>query len=148
MPSDGVDPGRASHRALRGIRDELARHPAIEDVRGRPLDDLFTELRATVDSLGVGVAAPTGTLTVRWYAGRDGERPRFVFHYAGETGFDCGWHHHEQAHVDGWGHYQERASEAAAYRYESYEFGSVEPSRVVWEVLEALAKVLEQRDGR
>ena len=138
----GHDPRQRAHEALSRIREELRRHPAIAHVDGLPHDTLHKELRAAVDPPSLGADAPSGTLTVRWFVGEPTDRPRFTFHYSDESGFDCGWHHHEQEHVDGWGHYQERDSDADAYQYTPFQFGSVEPSRVVWEVLEELQERL------
>ena len=140
----GRDPRRAAHEALRQIREELTRHSGISNVEGLPHDTLHTEVRGDVDPMYFGVDSPDGTLTVRWFVGEPGDPPRFEFHYADESGFDCGWHHHEQDHVDGWGHYQERASEGEPYTYEAFEFGSTEPARVVWEVLDELGAVLDE----
>jgi len=83
-------------------------------------------------------------LTVRWYAGESAEAsPEFVFHYSDESGFDCGWHHEPNLHVDVWGHYQERESADEVYSYEPVTFGSEVPVRVCWEVLERLAAALD-----
>ena len=135
---------RVAHEALRQVREEFNRHPAITSVVGLPHDTLHTELRAEVEPLYIGANAPRGTLTVRWLVSEPGERPRFVFHYADESGFDCGWHRHEQDHVDGWAHYQERSSAGDAYSHEAFVFESVEPARVVWDVLEDLCTKLQQ----
>ena len=137
----GRDPRRAAHEALRQIREELGRHPAISNVEG---DTLHTEIRGDVDPVYFGADAPDGTLTVRWFVGEPGDPLRFTFHYADESGFDCGWHHHEQDHVDDWGHYQERASEGEPYTYEVFRFGSGEPARVVWEVLDELQGIFRE----
>lgn len=99
-------------------------------------------MRADVEPSHIGATAPSGTLTVRWFAGEPTDEIRFTFHYSDESGFDCGWHHHEQNHVDGLGHYQKRESEEQEYTYEPFQFGSKEPSRVVWEVLDELQTVL------
>lgn len=140
----GHDPARTAHEALRQIRHELTRHPAITSVEGRPHDTLHNELRAAVEPSYIGADAPGGTLTVRWFVGDPGDPPRFAVHYADESGFDCGWHHHEQDHVDGWGHYQERATQEDPYTYGQFRFASEEPARVVWEVLDELHTMLQQ----
>jgi len=139
----GHDPRHASHEALRQIRDQLRRHPMITAVDGLPHDTLHTELRANVEPSSIGIDAPDGTLTVRWFVSAPTEPVRFTFHYSDESGFDCGWHHHEQDHVDGLGHYQQRTAET--YTHEEFTFGSKEPSRVVWEVLEELQTVMTER---
>lgn len=141
----GHDPRQASHEALRQIREELLRHPVITSVEGLPHDTLHRELRAAVEPSYVGADAPNGTVTVRWFVGDPADRPRFIFHYSDESGFDCGWHHHEQDHVDGWGHYQERESGESEYIYEPFEYGSNEPSRVVWEILDELQTLLQEQ---
>ncbi|MFC3959053.1 hypothetical protein [Halovivax cerinus] len=142
---DGRDPRRASHAALQGIRRELRRHPAITSVDGHPHDALYTQLRAAIDPLLVGSDAPPGTLTVAWFVRPAGAPPHFRFHYADDTGFDCGWHHHEQTHVDGLGHYQERASDGDSYAYEPFAFNSVEPARVTWEILDEVTAILSEK---
>ncbi|WIV68839.1 hypothetical protein [Natrialbaceae archaeon AArc-T1-2] len=140
----GHEPRRVAHEALRQIRTELSRHPAITGVEGLPHDTLHKELRATVDPAFIGADTPKGTLTVRWIVGDPADPPRFIFHFSDESGFDCGWHHHEQDHVDGWGHFQEREHEQDEYTYRAFQFGSTEPSRVVWEVLDELQTVLQE----
>ncbi len=137
----GHDPQQASHEALRQIREQLTRHPLITSVEGLPHDTLYKELRADVDPSIIGTETPSGTLTVRWFVGDPTDPTRFTFHYSDESGFDCGWHHHEQDHVDGLGHYQKR--EGGNYLYEAFQFGSKEPARVVWEVLEELQTIVE-----
>lgn len=140
----GHGPRRTAHESLRQIREELTRHPVITSVEGLPHDTLHTELRGDVEPSHIGADAPTGTLTVRWFVGDSDDRPRFTFHYSDESGFDCGWHHHEQDHVDGWGHYQERDSEGNEYTYEVFQFSSEEPSRIIWEVLDNLQIILHR----
>ena len=134
---------QASHEALRQIRTQLQRHPLITRVEGVPHDTLHKELRAIVDPSAIGTETRSGTLTVRWFVGETDDPVRFTFHYSDESGFDCGWHHHEQEHVDGLGHYQQRQRASEEYVYEGFQFGSTEPARVVWEVLEELQTVVE-----
>lgn len=141
----GHDPSQATHEKLKQIRTELGRHPAVTGVEGRPRDTLYTELRADIDPISLGADAPAGTLTVRWFVGNPSDPPRFTFHYVDESGFDCGWHHHEQDHVEGWGHYQRQAPDATEYTYEEFRFETREPSRVVWIVLEELRSVLHRK---
>ena len=138
----GHDPRHVSHEALRQTRAQLRRHPVITAVAGLPHDTLHRELRADVDPSSIGVDAPGGTLTVRWFVSDPTDPVRFTFHYSNVSGFDCGWHHHEQEHVAGLGHYQHRAS--GRYLYEEYTFGSKEPPRVVWEVVAQLETVLTE----
>ena len=68
---------------------------------------------------------------------------RFTFHYSDKSGSDCGWHHHEQDHIDGWSHNQQRQQDSEGYVYEEFQFGSKEPARVVWEVLEELQTIVQ-----
>jgi len=138
----GHDPRQASHEALRQIREQLRRHPLITSVEGLPHDTLHKELRADVDPSSIGVDAPRGTLTVRWFVSDPTDPVRFTFHYSDESSFDCGWHHHEQDHVSGLGHYQQRTS--GNYTYEEFQFGSKEPSRVVWEILDELQTIVTE----
>lgn len=134
----GYDPGEASHTALLEIRRSAEKHLAVEQARGHP-SSLFTRVRMEVVPERLGRSSNTGVLTVRWYAGdtRDA-RLEFSFHYSEESGFDCGWHHEPNPHVDGWGHYQMRQSASDEYQYVAVSFGSTQPERVFWEVLERL----------
>jgi hypothetical protein len=136
------DSAEASHRALRGIRRELERHPAVSTAQGFPpgvhnhvvADVVPTRLESKVDD---------ATLTVRWFAGETPEaRPEFSFHYHDETGSDLGWHHEPNPHVEEWGHVQKRGNSEAEYAYEPYTFSSTNPTRVVWEVLSLLVSTL------
>ncbi len=140
----GHDSRQIAHEALRQIRRGLNRHPVITSVEGLPHDTLHTELRAEIEPSHIGADTPSGTLTVRWFVTEPNARPEFIFHYSDESGFDCGWHHHEQDHVMGWGHYQERESETDDYSYQRFQFGSQEPSRVVWEILDELQPLLQK----
>lgn len=128
------DPGETSHRALRGIQRELERHPVITSVRGLP-SGAYTRVVAEIATDRVDIDADTATLTVSWFAGETPDAPpEFSFHYSDGAG-DIGWHHHPQDHVEGWGHVQERPDQTAPYTYEPYTFSSLNPTRVVWEVL-------------
>ena len=135
MSGPTYDPGEASHRALRGIRQELERHPAVSVAQGFP-DEEFTNVVAELDAVVVG--REDATLTVRWFAGEQPESdPGFSFHYSGPDA-DFGWHHEPNPHVDGWSHFQRREQSGSGYRYEPHSFASLAPARVVWEVLAKL----------
>ena len=140
----GYDPATVTHRALREIRRELERHPAVAGARGFPPDGharVEAELRA--DRLGSD--AEGASLTVRWFAGeRATDRPRFSVHYSDDTGTDFGWHHEPNPHVDGWGHFQRRTDTDDAYVYEPYSFSTHVPSRVIWEVLSMLEATIDE----
>lgn len=141
MEADSTyDPGEASHRALRGIRRELERHPAVLEVRGFPSGEL-TQVVAELASVRFGIE-DDATLTVRWFAGETpSDPPTFSFHFTvGER--DFGWHHEPNPHVEGRGHYQERTGEGR-YSYERYSFASDNPTRVVWEVMSMFTSELE-----
>ncbi|GAA0233242.1 hypothetical protein [Halobaculum roseum] len=134
MDGGTSDPGAASHRALRAIRRELERHPAVESARGLP-EGSFVQVVAqlSTDHPAIGGDA---TLTVRWFAGSNrADPPEFSFHYSDADG-DFGWHHEPNPHVDGWGHVQRRGRHESSYAYRPYEFASLEPARVVWEVMD------------
>jgi hypothetical protein len=136
------DAAEASHRALHSIQRELERHPTISTIRGFPSGQ-FTQVVAAVATDRLDTDSTDGTLTVRWFAGRTPDSdPEFSFHYSDENG-DFGWHHEPNPHVDGWGHFQERAGSATAYDYEPYSFSSHNPARVVWEVLSRLVAHLQ-----
>lgn len=137
------DPGAASHRALREIRRELERHPAVVQARGFP-QDTFSKVVADLEPIRLGTEGDDATLTVRWFAGETAaDHPRFSVHYSDDAGRDFGWHHEPNPHVDGWGHYQERAEQDGSYDYEPYSFSSLVPARVVWEVLSRLEQRLQ-----
>lgn len=141
----GYDPGAASHAVLRELRRTLERHPAVLRARGKPPSQ-FTRIRAELDPRLLGAGADNGTLTVRWY---DGERteadPEFSFHYTDSSGFDCGFHHEPNPHVEGKAHYQERESPDDEYVYENVSFASLTPVRVSWEVFDRLEERLAER---
>lgn len=141
----GYDAGEASHTVLLELRGTIARHPGVTTARGDP-PDLFTAVRAAVDPRVFGGSSKEGSLSIRWFAGalRD-ERPQFSFYYSDETGFDCGWHHEPNPHVERWAHYQERENAAASYEYHPVEFESLQPVRVMWDVLERLEGILSNR---
>ncbi len=137
------DATAASHRALREIRHQLERHPAVIAARGFP-PDAHTTVEATLE-LAAFDAPPddypveTATLTVRWFAGETADqRPTFSMHYSDDSGLDCGWHHEPNPHVEGWGHHQWRTAAADEYTYESYSIGTTVPGRVTWEILSIL----------
>lgn len=136
------DPGEASHRALRGIQQELERHPVILAVRGFPSGE-FSQVVAELATVRLGIE-DDATLTVRWFAGETpSDSPTFSFHFSvGER--DFGWHHEPNPHVDGKGHYQERTGEGG-YSYERYSFTSDNPTRVVWEILSRFEATIESR---
>lgn len=134
-----------SHRALREIRRQLERHPAVASARGFP-PSAHAQVEAAVEPVRFGGDAGSATLTVRWFAGETpDDDPEFSFHYSDETGVDFGWHHEPNPHVDGWGHYQERAPSTAPYSYEADSFSTLVPSRVVWEVLSRLEAAIDRR---
>jgi hypothetical protein len=129
------DSADASHRALREIRQELERHPAIATVQGFPSGE-FTQVVAQLSTNRLDLDAVDATLTVRWFAGETpDDRPQFSFHLSAGRG-DFGWYHEPNPHVDGWGHYQKRSDSDAAYQYEPFEVSSTNPVWVVWEIMD------------
>lgn len=137
------DPAAVSHRALRGIRQALERHPAIETARGFP-ETSHSHVVAQLDASPFGLDVEDATLTVRWFAGESSDsRPQFSFHYSDATSGDFGWHHEPNPHVEGWGHFQERTNPEMTYSYEPHTFSSLNPARVVWEVMSLLASRLQ-----
>lgn len=135
------DPAEASHRALRGIRRELERHPTVATVRGFPSGE-YVRVVAQLATDRLGIDANDATLTVRWFAGETPDaRPEFSFHYSDDIG-DFGWHHEPNPHVEGWGHFQERTGPGVEYSYDSHTFSSKNPTRVVWEVTSLLSTKL------
>jgi len=141
-PDWTYDPAEASHRALRGIQHELGRHPIVTDVRGFPTGEL-TRVVAALATERWGADRDDAALTVRWFAGATADAaPEFSFHYSDEAS-DSGWHHEPNPHVEGWGHYQEWNATTEEYTYDSYTFGSANPTRVVWEVMSSLSAELD-----
>lgn len=139
----GYDPAAASHRALRAIRRELERHPAVDEAIGFPSHS-YSRVEATLDPARLDGATGEATLTVRWFAGATADAPpEFTFHYSDDACGDFGWHHEPNPHVEGQGHFQERATSGAEYAYEPYSFPSMAPGRVVWEVLERVEERIE-----
>ena len=138
--ADSYSSSEASHRALRAIRRALERHPVVTAVQGFP-DGNFTEIRADLAVERWGIEHGSATLTVHWLAGETPDAcPEFEFHYSdGET--DFGWHHHEQEHVDGRGHFQERTGNAG-YTYESHTFQARNPAQLSWEIMSTLSSKL------
>lgn len=135
------NPAEASHRALRAIQQELDRHPIVTTVQGFPAGE-FTQVVAHLEPDRWGTDRGNATLTVRWFAGETPEsRPEFSFHYS-DVQSNLGWHHHEQEHVDGWGHFQKRTNEAE-YDYESDSFPSHNPAQLTWEIMSDLASQLK-----
>lgn len=135
------DPGAASHRALRAIRRELERHPLVRSVRGFPEGE-YTQVVARLATDRLDTDTGDASLTVRWFAGESpDDRPVFSFHYSDASG-DFGWHHEPNPHVDGWGHFQERADPEGSYSHEPCSFSSKNPARVVWEVTSRLSSEL------
>ena len=138
--SDSYTSSEASHRALRAIQQELERHPTVVAVQGFP-DGYFTELRADLAVDRWGIDCENATITVRWFAGATPDaRPEFEFHYSDEK-TDFGWHYHEQEHVDGCGHFQERTDDGG-YIYESHTFHAQNPAQLTWEIMSGLSSVL------
>lgn len=133
------DAAEVSHRALRGIRRELERHPAVSSAQGFP-PDVHNHVVADVEPDRLGRNMDDATLTVRWFAGETTAAcPEFSFHFSDETASDFGWHHEPNPHVKGWGHFQERTDAETEYAYEPHTFTSKNPTRVVWEVLSFLS---------
>jgi hypothetical protein len=141
----GYDPGQASHTVLLELRRTVARHPAVQHASGDPPGQ-FTRVGATLDPRRLGSAADEGRLTIRWYAGETLDSPpEFAFHYHNSSGFDCGWHHEPNPHVDGWAHYQERGATDEDCEYTAVSFDTLQPVPVCWEILARLEGRLDDR---
>ncbi|WP_188980000.1 hypothetical protein [Halocalculus aciditolerans] len=140
----GYDPGEASHTVLLELRRTVTRHPVVQHASGEPPGQ-FSRVVATLDPVVLGSSADEGTLTIRWYAGETAaSEPEFAFHYSDSSGFDCGWHYEPNPHVEGRAHYQERSTPDDDYVYEEIAFSSLQPIRLLWEILERLED--RQRD--
>lgn len=137
------DSGKASHTVLLELRRTVERHPAVLQARGDPPAQ-FIRVQADLDPHVLGASAEEGTLTIRWYEGETRDSlPEFVFHYSDSSGFDCGWHHEPNSHVEGWAHYQQRETPDENYTYESITFASTHLVRILWEVLDRLHDKLD-----
>ena len=135
--ADSYSSSEASHRALRAIRQVLERHPVVTAVQGFP-DGNFTEVRADLAVERWGIERGSATLTVHWFAGETPDAcPEFEFHYS-DGKIDFGWHHHEQGHVDGREHFQERTGDAG-YTYEPHTFHARNPAQLSWEIMSLLS---------
>lgn len=147
------------NRILRELRGELARHPAVRTIEGKPSDE-YRELRATVTPAWFGRQAEGASLRVAWIpdpspgpetSDRASDtwmgtpiRASYSLHYSESTGFDCGFHCEPNPHVDGLLHYQERDSTDSAYTYEPVSFSARSASALLWELMDALSDRLEQ----
>lgn len=135
-PDGGRSFSNDRHRILREVIDALRRHPVVTEVHGHP-PSTFTEVRATLAPTRWGHETDSATLRVTWHPL---DPPEFAFHYS-DDGFDCGWHHEPNPHVDGDAHYQERTGDGA-YRYEEVSFDGDTAPEPVWEVMERLKQRL------
>lgn len=137
------DPGEASQTVLLELRRTVERHPAVLQARGDPPGQ-FTRVQTDLDPHMLGASAEKGTLTIRWYAGETpDDPPEFAFHYSDRSGFDCGWHHEPNPHVEGVAHYQERETADTEYTYKATSFESDQPVRILWDVLKRLQDRLD-----
>ena len=155
-----ASPGAERHRILRPLRQELARHPAVEAVRGLP-DGGFAELEARIDPAVFGRDAGSATLRVVWHPLPDGsDRPAghqpeatdrsrtsfdaiFKLHYS-EPGYDCGFHNEPNPHVEGWFHVQERFGPEEEYTYAEARLEARTPTSALWELLDLLQDRLDE----
>lgn len=64
------------------------------------------------------------------------DRQWWEFHYYDSSGFDCGWHRHDNDHVDGSTHYQERTSSDSEYEYHEFQPEYATPAGLVWEIVD------------
>ncbi|GAB6877896.1 hypothetical protein JCM17823_01700 [Halorubrum gandharaense] len=138
----GYEPGRASHTVLLELRQTVKRHPAVKHASGEPSGQ-FTRVIVTLSPSILDRDVAEATLTIRWYAGEAADaNPEFAFHYSDSSGFDCGWHHEPNPHVDGWGHFQQRLSDEEKYRYEAVSFENHQPIPLLWEIMDRLGNRL------
>ena len=155
----GTTSGSDRHRTLRELRGELARHPAVRSIEGKPPEG-YRELRATLDPSWFGRSAGTASLRVMWIPDispgpeasdrandtwtRTPIRAYYTLHYSESDGFDCGFHCEPNPHVDGLLHYQERSHENDTYTYEPVSFDARSVAGLLWEMMDALS---DQIDG-
>ena len=153
-PDGGANSGSDRHRILRELGSELARHPAVRSVEGKPPEG-YRELRATLDPSWFGRAAGTASLRVTWIPDpspdpeasdrandtwiRTPIRAYYTLHYSESDGFDCGFHCEPNPHVDGLLHYQVRGDENDTYAYERISFDAHSVTGLLWEMMDALS---------
>jgi hypothetical protein len=147
--------GQERHRALRELRSELARHPAVLTVAGKPAGSgEYRELRAVLNPAAFERTADDASLRVTWISDlspgpevsdrssdrwlRTPIRAYYTLHYSESSGFDCGFHCEPNPHVDGLLHYQERSNPNEKYTYEPVSFEARSLSALLWELMDAL----------
>lgn len=132
--------GRQRQYVHTSLYNNLAKIPGVENVRwGESNAGIAEEIRAdiAVDVFANGVIpCSEAHLTVNWWPQESGERDWFQIHYWDDTGFDCGWHRHDNDHVDGLTHYQERDDEDDEYDYSSISFDHENPIGILWDVVD------------
>lgn len=134
----GIRRGKNREQTLKYVAVEFRKVPLTATTR---LVETGTGVERRVrvdfdDSILAGgrVVDQRPVMYVNWWPD-DGERPpAFVFHYVDSSGIDCGWHRHENDHVDGRSHVQWRTSSDGAYTYESVDFEHDHPIGLVWEI--------------
>lgn len=152
----GGDPGARRHHVLRQLREQLELHPAVDAAWGTP-PRAYAAVEARVDPTYFGPDADPASLTVVWQPaptdtdrlqssdGRTAFDATFRVHYSEPGGFDCGFHHEPNPHVDGWCHVQWRVAPDAPYEYEPASIESGTPVGALWEVLEEIEVMLRGR---
>lgn len=82
------------------------------------------------------ITAEGAYIRINWWPLHDEQdRHWFQFHYHESSGFDCGFHRHENDHIDGLDHYQERADADDEYDYHPLTLHYTNPIGVLWEIL-------------
>ncbi|MDR5656680.1 hypothetical protein RH831_05740 [Halodesulfurarchaeum sp. HSR-GB] len=156
-PTPGRNPfdhpiGGTRERALTAMATNLRKIPGTTNVRFESSttgvdEELVGELDPNIYGDGIlDVAA--ATVTLNWWPQPDSDAYWYRIHYHDSSGFDCGWHRHENDHVDGLDHYQERDSPDEDYVYYPFEPEYTNPIGLVWEIVDGrLSTRLEMRYG-
>ena len=62
---------------------------------------VFADINTAIFAEG-GIKSEEASVTVNWWPLHDqDDRSWYNFHYYDSSGFDCGWHRHENEHIDG-----------------------------------------------
>lgn len=157
------DLGAERHHILRELRHQLERHPAVEAAWGTPEGE-YSAVEAEIDPSYFGRVGERATLRIVWQptpeVDQSDQRPDsddplisgpmthfsalFRVHYSEPGGLDCGFHHEPNPHVNGWFHFQRRASPNEAYEYSEETLEARSPASALWEILDKFEYILRE----
>ncbi len=145
-PESGRNPyehpvGDGRNQIQRSLATNLKKVPGIESVRYENSQvgvehQLVGDIDTSIFAEGI-ITAETATVQINWWPLHDDEdRNWYQFHYYESDGFDCGWHRHDNNHVDGLDHYQERQSPDDEYEYYTFQPHFSNPVGLLWEIVD------------